>query len=96
MYVVETTSFVKSPSDEMKKIHREYLLKMLNSGKLKLAGRMVDNTGSFLVWEAETVEEARALASSDPYFSNGLTTFILKGWSIFWNGFVKPPIIPRD
>lgn len=83
MYVVETTSFVKSPSDEMKKVHREYLLKMLNSGKLKLAGRMTDNTGSCLLWETETVEEAKALASSDTYFSNGQTTFILNLTSSF-------------
>ena len=94
MFVVEITSFVRMPSDELKKVHREFLKKMLEQGELKLAGRMVDNTGSFLVWNTRDIEEAKSLASSDPYFANGLTTFVMKGWEIFWNGFMNPPVMP--
>lgn len=94
MYAVEMTSFLKMPEDEIKKIHRQFLKKNLDEGKLKLAGRMIDNTGSFLVWEAPTLEEAWKLASSDPYFKGGYTTFYLKGWDIFWNNFVQPPKTP--
>lgn len=95
MYVLEMTSFVKMPGDEIKKKHRAYLRKMVDAGKLMLAGRMVDNTGSLLLWNATNIEEAKKLASDDPYFKEGYTTFFLKGWDITWNNFVKPPIVPE-
>lgn len=95
MYALEMTSFVKMPEDEMKKKHRNYLREQVKMGKLKLAGRMLDNTGSFMVWNATSLEEAKMLASDDPYFKEGYTTFFMKGWDIFWNLFVDPPITPE-
>jgi uncharacterized protein YciI len=94
MYVMEITSFIKMPDEKMKAIHREFLKKMLGDKKLILAGRMLDNTGSFLLWEVNDTSEAKRVASSDPYFENGFTTFVLKGWDIFWNGFMNPPKMP--
>lgn len=96
MFVVEMTSFVKMPEDDIKAEHRKYLRAMVGEGKLKLAGRMIDNTGSFLVWEVSSLEEGKEFASSDPYFKNGYTTFFMKGWDIFWNNFVQPPITPKQ
>ena len=96
VYAVEMTSFVKMPGDEIKKEHRKFLRHQVENGKLKLAGRMLDNTGSFLVWEAGSLEEAKSLASSDPYFREGYTTFFMKGWDIFWNTFVEPPVTPEE
>lgn len=95
MYAMEMTAFVRMPEDDVKREHRKFLRKQMDQGHLKLAGRMLDNTGSFMLWEAETLEEAKKLASSDPYFANGYTTFFMKGWDIFWNNFVKPPITPE-
>lgn len=95
MYAVEMTSFVKMPEDDIKREHRMYLKENVEKGKLRLAGRMIDNTGSFLVWEAADLKEAKELASADPYFKNGYTTFFMKGWDIFWNNFVSPPVTPE-
>lgn len=95
MFVVQMTSFVKMPGDDIKKEHRNFLKNMVSKGKLKLAGRMIDNTGSFLVWDAKDLEDARKMATGDPYFLQGYTTFFLKGWDIFWNTFVNPPITPE-
>lgn len=94
MYAMQMTSFIKMPDEEMKKKHRNFLREQVKAGRLKLAGRMLDNTGSFMLWEAPTLEEAKNLISQDPYFKEGYTTFFLKGWDIFWNLFVEPPVIP--
>ncbi len=56
-------------------IHREHLKGLVD--KLKLAGPFTDEdgsqmNGSLLIVEANSVEEARAIAEADPYAKAGL------------------------
>lgn len=56
---------------ELRKVHRPAHLRRLEeleSGKkLILAGPFSDQTGSLIVFEAESLEEARLWAEGDPY-----------------------------
>jgi|ECHnycMinimDraft_1075156.scaffolds.fasta_scaffold00361_6 Uncharacterized protein conserved in bacteria len=94
MYVLQIVLFLRLPNEEEQKIHRTYLKKMAEKGKLKLAGRMSDDSGSFLLWEVDTLDEARNIAMEEPYYKLGISTFILKEWKIIWNYFVHPPKSP--
>jgi uncharacterized protein YciI len=65
------------PDGEAKrKIHRPaHLAKMEpldQAGRVVLAGPLTDRTGSLIVIEADTLEEARRFAREDPYTVNGV------------------------
>ena len=59
-----------------RKIHRPaHLAKMEpldQQGRILLAGPLTDKTGSLIVIEAETLEEAQQFAREDPYTVNGV------------------------
>jgi len=63
-------------SAEKRPLHREEHLKRLDElndqGKLVLAGPFTDVTGSLIIIEAETIDEARAFADGDPYTIHGI------------------------
>lgn len=96
MYALQTTSYIKPPDENMRARHKEFLRKNLEEGTLKVGGRMADKTGSFQVWEANSLEDAASIASEDPYFIEGFTTFTLKAWNITWNSFTEPVVSPSD
>ena len=65
------------PDGESKrKIHRPaHLAKMEpldRAGRVVLAGPLTDRTGSLIVIEADSLEEARQFAHEDPYTVNGV------------------------
>ena len=57
-------------------LYRQAHLKRLGSmgkqGKMILAGPLTDKTGSLIVVEAESLEEAQAFAKDDPYTIHGV------------------------
>ncbi|MBA5865363.1 MAG: hypothetical protein GDA67_01550 [Nitrospira sp. CR1.3] len=59
-----------------RKIHRPaHLAKMEpldREGRVILAGPLTDKTGSLIVIEADSLEEARKFAQEDPYTINGV------------------------
>ena len=61
---------------EKRKIHRPaHLAKMEpldQQGRVILAGPLTDKTGSLIVLEADSLEEAQRIAREDPYTSNGV------------------------
>ncbi|HET6371473.1 MAG TPA: YciI family protein [Nitrospiria bacterium] len=56
-----------------RKIHREAHIERLSNlakeGKIILAGPFTDGSGSLIVVEAASLEEAEALAEEDPYMT---------------------------
>lgn len=104
MFLIELQSFVKPLNDEIIEEHIKFLREKFTEGKLRLAGKLVDNTDvppswpspGLIIWETSSVEEARKLSSDDPFFQKGYITFVLKGWNIFWNNFVTPNISPQS
>ncbi|MEM0118007.1 MAG: YciI family protein [Conexivisphaerales archaeon] len=96
MIVCQFVSFMEQPTEELMKKHRAFLREKGKKGELMLAGRFYDKTGSLMVWRANSVEEARRIASEDPYYVNGITTFILKRWNLTWDFTENPPVQPDE
>lgn len=70
--------------------HLQHLEGLNAKGTLKLAGPFLDSdgkpNGSLLVFEAETIDEARAIAESDPYAKAGLFASIeVTPWNWVFN-----------
>lgn len=64
-------------------VHREYLAKLVESGKLWLSGPWADDTGALLVYEAENLAEAEGLLEADPYRRAGvLANARIREWRI--------------
>jgi uncharacterized protein YciI len=47
--------------------HLEHLKRLESEGKLVLAGPFADRSGSLIIIEADSIEEARAIIQKDPY-----------------------------
>lgn len=58
-----------------------YLAELKSAGKLRHTGPFADFSGGLDVIEADTREEAEALAARDPFVVNKLGTYTLKEWS---------------
>jgi uncharacterized protein len=52
---------------DVRPAHREYLAKLHSEGKLYAAGPFTDDSGSLIVYEAETEQEVRELIEADPF-----------------------------
>lgn len=66
-----------SPEGHLKRpqyrtLHLERLKNLDKQGKLILAGPFKDKTGSLIVLEAESLEDAKRFAHDDPYTKHGI------------------------
>ncbi len=52
-------------------VHREYLAKLRDQGKLALSGPLLDG-GALIIYEAENMEEAEAMYQADPFQTAGV------------------------
>jgi len=89
LYVAVSTP-AKEP-EEVKAVlpdHLSYQAQLERAGALALAGPMSDQSGELMqgigliVYRAESLEAARALAEADPMHSSGARTFVLRRWMI--------------
>ena len=72
----------KSLSLEIIKKHVQYLKKLDDLGKLVLCGPFTDYDGGIVILECKNIEEARAIAESDPFIEEGYKTFELRTLSV--------------
>lgn len=87
---VATSTPAKEPQ-EVKAVlpdHLAYQADLERAGSLALAGPMSDETGDhiqgmgMMVYRAESLEAARALADNDPMHKSGARTYSLRRWMI--------------
>jgi uncharacterized protein len=52
--------------------HLEHLRPLAEAGRIRLAGPFLDKTGSLIVLEAASLEEAWAIVARDPYVREGV------------------------
>jgi uncharacterized protein YciI len=73
-------------------VHREYLTKLRDTGKLVISGPLTDHGGALIVLETESKEEAAAIVDADPFVKSG----VFKSWVIRpWNPiFVNKALLP--
>lgn len=68
--------------------HLAYQAELERAGKLAFAGPMSDETGAhmqgvgLIVYRADSLEEATALAEGDPMHKSGARSFVLRRWLI--------------
>jgi hypothetical protein len=67
--------------------HLEYMISLEKRGVLFASGPLSDGAGppsgaGLTILRVGSVQEARALAEADPFYTNGLRTFEIKEWTI--------------
>src|SRR5229473_5151703 len=64
-------------------LHRDYAQGLAGQGKIVIAGLFSDGAGAIIVYEAESLEQAEALAANDPYAKGGVwTKYEIHPWDI--------------
>jgi len=52
--------------------HLDHLRPLAEAGKIRIAGPLLDKTGSLIVLEADSLADAWALVARDPYVTEGV------------------------
>lgn len=89
LYVAHSVP-AKAPEDVKASLpeHLAYQAQLEARGVLAFAGPMSDETGEhmqgvgMIVYRADSLEDARALAEADPMHASGARTFTLRRWMI--------------
>jgi uncharacterized protein YciI len=89
LYVAHSTP-AKAPDDVKASLpeHLAYQADLERAGQLAFAGPMSDETGDhmqgmgLIIYRADSLETARALADADPMHKSGARTFVLRRWMI--------------
>jgi uncharacterized protein YciI len=80
----------KEPQDVKASLpdHLSYQATLERAGSLALAGPMSDETGEqmqgvgLIIYRAESLDAARAMADADPMHKTGARTYVLRRWMI--------------
>ncbi len=65
-------------NEEVVKSHVEHLRELNKKGKLVLCGPFTDYPGGMVVFTAKDLEEAVAIANSDPFIALGYKSFEIR------------------
>lgn len=79
-FVISTLLVEREKLEPFRNSHLDFLQKLKDEGKLVLAGRFTDGKGGAYILRAGTLEEATEMAKRDPYHSQGLRSFVIRGW----------------
>lgn len=60
--------------------HLDYLKKYLDEGKIYAKGPFLDHSGGLIIYNTETIEEARELIENDPVIKHKSRKYTLKEW----------------
>lgn len=62
--------------------HREYLKSLAERGKLLHSGPWADDSGALIIYEAESLDEAREILAGDPFSTEGIArNAVIKEWN---------------
>ncbi|MGF7058984.1 YciI family protein [Brassicibacter mesophilus] len=65
---------------EILDIHKAYLQKYIDEGKIFAKGPFTDHSGGLVVYKAESYEEAKKMAENDPAVLQKSRKLTLKEW----------------
>jgi uncharacterized protein len=69
-------------SQEFRPAHVEFLDQKSKEGKILARGRFVDGAGGLIIYKADSLEDAKKIAASDPYVVNGARSLELHEWDM--------------
>jgi hypothetical protein len=77
---------------QVRPVHREYLTKLREAGKLVISGPFTDSGGALIIYEADSKEEATALVDADPFVKAGVfKSRVIRPWNpVFINRSLLP------
>jgi uncharacterized protein len=62
--------------------HMDFLMQNEKAGKIFARGRFTDGAGGLVIYVADSLEQAKALAVSDPLVTSGARTLDLHEWDM--------------
>lgn len=65
---------------EILAVHKEYLQKYIDEGKIFAKGPFTDHSGGLIIYKVESYEEAKTLAENDPVVLENSRKLTLKEW----------------
>lgn len=71
-----------SKGEPHKQKHVEFLEKGVAEGRIFARGRFPDGCGGLTIFEAESLEEAKRYAESDPYVVHGVRRLEIHEWAM--------------
>jgi uncharacterized protein YciI len=69
-------------SQDYRPLHLQFLEHNEKAGRIFARGRFADGAGGLIIYVAESGEEARRLAESDPYIASGARSLELHEWEM--------------
>jgi uncharacterized protein YciI len=69
-------------SQELRPQHLAFLDQGGKEGKIFARGRFADGAGGLVIYLAESLEDARKMAESDPYISSGARSLEMHEWDM--------------
>lgn len=77
--ILETIDAEKD--SEILEIHKAYLQKLIDEGKIFAKGPFTDHSGGLVIYKASSYEEAKEMAENDPAVLEKSRSLVLKEWS---------------
>ncbi len=62
--------------------HVEFLKNLEEKGQLELGGPFIDHKGGMLIIKAESFDEAKEIAHSDPFVKSGVRNCEIRRWQL--------------
>ncbi len=81
-FVAWLTIMDQDKNQQYRPDHLAYIGQWYRAGKVFMAGPFEDRSGGLVVYEAQTLEEARHLANNDPIVATGARTVVVKAWPV--------------
>ncbi|WP_026476511.1 YciI family protein [Alkaliphilus transvaalensis] len=65
---------------EILEVHKAYLQKYINEGKIYAKGPFTDHTGGLIIYKTNSYEEAKLIAENDPVIKENSRKMTFKEW----------------
>ena len=72
----------KKTFDQYVPKHKEYVQQLINQGHKAKTGYWAELGGGMLLFEAESLEEAKKIVANDPLIKNNCVSYELHQWEI--------------
>lgn len=79
-YVAILETIDAKKDSEILDIHKAYLQKYIEEGKIFAKGPFTDHSGGLVIYNVESYEEAREIAENDPVILHNSRKLTLKEW----------------
>lgn len=80
LYVAILETIDSKKDDEILDVHKAYLQKLIDEGKIFAKGPFTDHSGGLVIYKADSYEEAKRMAENDPAILEKSRKLTLKEW----------------